>query len=209
VFQVSENEPIAFDMELETLKLETALMCQEKAMGFRVQLIAVDGDSAETVAREMGFTRTGRREEIPESPYVAARLPNGRTLIYVNDKAILPPKLLSKLSRTATVHLCTVNETTMTSSVGEWSGARERWSVVHDAQQGFQHLEISGEPPREFAAIRDRLSAEQTGVTDVDYLFEIPVELFVALGGLRYDADIEGDPEPWEILERKSDRDRY
>jgi hypothetical protein len=71
----------------------------------------------------------------------------------------------------------------------------------HDAQQGIKHLETQGNPPPEMQAIRDRLFVEQDKDDGVDFIFDIPVELFVALGGIRYDHDIPGaGPEPWEIL---------
>ena len=45
------------------------------------------------------------------------------------------------------------------------------------------------------------LEAEKEGRDDDD-VFGIPVKLFVALGGIRYDCDIESDePEPWEVLQ--------
>ena len=47
---------------------------------------------------------------------------------------------------------------------------------------------------------------EQGQVEDTDYVFDIPIELFVALGGVRYDHDIEGaGPEPWQVLIRIKD----
>jgi len=50
--------------------------------------------------------------------------------------------------------------------------------------------------------IRDRLFARQEDNEGVDFIFDIPIELFASLGGIRYDQDIPGaGPEPWEILE--------
>lgn len=84
-----------------------------------------------------------------------------------------------------------------------WEGGAELWSVLHDAQQGITHLEVSGTPPAELGPIRDRLLRQQVGVAETDHVFDVPVELFVALGGVRYDQDIPGaGPDPWEILDR-------
>jgi hypothetical protein len=50
--------------------------------------------------------------------------------------------------------------------------------------------------------IHDRLFAKQQDTKGVDFIFDIPIELFASLGGIRYDQDIPGaGPEPWEILE--------
>jgi hypothetical protein len=89
-----------------------------------------------------------------------------------------------------------------------WANGVEHWSVFHDAQQDIKHLEMRGTLPPQLKSIRDRLFAEQEGDDEVDFIFDIPVELFAALGGIRYDQGIsDAGPEPWEILgERGSER---
>jgi hypothetical protein len=83
-----------------------------------------------------------------------------------------------------------------------WTDGIERWSSFHDAQQGINHLEATGALPREMQSIRDRLFTQQEHDDGADFIFDIPVELFAAIGGIRYDRDIPGaSPEPWEILE--------
>ena len=53
-------------------------------------------------------------------------------------------------------------------------------------------------------AIRDRLFAQQEEDDEADHIFDVPIELFVALGGIRYDEDIpDAGPEPWEVLTKK------
>ena len=86
-----------------------------------------------------------------------------------------------------------------------WTDGVERWSVFHDPNQGIKHLEASGNLPAEMQPIRDQLFSQQDEGTDnhTDYVFDVPVELFAALGGIRYDRDIPGaGPEPWEVLNR-------
>jgi hypothetical protein len=173
-------------------------------MGFRVQLISVTGRDHRTIQREYGVAPTGQREEIPESPIVGAALPNGAYLLYINDQEKIVPddEVFSRLSKGASLVGCYVNETVMNSYACAWSNGVERWSVFHDSQQGIEHLEMSGVLPPEMQPIRDRLFSQQTKGDGVDFIFDIPVELFAALGGIRYDHDIPGaGPEPWEILE--------
>ena len=65
------------------------------------------------------------------------------------------------------------------------------------------HLETTGSFPKQFPDIRDRQLALQDSDGECDHIFEIPIELFVSLGGIRYDADIPGaDDDPWQILDR-------
>lgn len=173
-------------------------------MGFRVQLIAVTGKDARTIQHDFGVTATGDREEIAESPVLGAALPNGAYLLYINDQDKIVPddEVFGRLSEGASLIACYANETVMNSYACAWSNGVEQWSVFHDAQQGIKHLETRGRLPLEMQAIRDRLFVQQDEDNGADFIFDIPVELFVTLGGIRYDNDIPGaGPEPWEILE--------
>ena len=173
-------------------------------MGFRVQLIAVSGKDPAAVHHDYGVAATGRREEVPESSVVGAKLPGGAYLLYVNDEIIPDDRVFARLSRGGELVACYANETVMNSYACGWTDGAERWSVFHDAQQGIEHLEVTGTLPDEFRPIRDRLLAQRVGREDTDYAFDIPVELFAALGGIRYDGDIPGaGPEPWEVLDRR------
>ena len=176
-------------------------------MGYRVLLITVTGKDAETVHVDYGVTPTGQHEEIAESPVTGAYLPNGDYLLYVNDDITPVDSVLAKLSTSASLLACYANETVMESCVVSWVDGEEQWSVWHDAQQSPSHLETNGSVPDQLTPIQIRLIAEQDGVTDTDYIFDIPIELFVALGGIRYDADIPGaGPEPWQVLARRKKR---
>ena len=173
-------------------------------MGFRVQLIAVSGRETHAIHRAYGVVPTGRREEIPESPVVGALLPSGAYLLYINDEIVPDDQVFGRLSKSGSLVACYANETVMNSYACAWEDGVERWSVFHDAQQGLKHLETTGVLPDEMRPIRDRLVAQQEGSVDADLVFDIPVELFVAMGGIRYDHDIPGaGPEPWEILDRR------
>jgi hypothetical protein len=174
-------------------------------MGFRVQLIAVSRKEPGVVQRDYGVVPTGRREKVPQSPVVGAMLPSGAYLLYVNDEIVPDDRVFARLSQNASLVACYANETVMNSYACSWADGVERWSVFHDVQQGIEHLETTGTLPDEFRAIRDRLFAQQEGCEDTDYVFDVAVELFAALGGIRYDHDIPGvNPEPWEVLARRS-----
>lgn len=174
-------------------------------MGFRVQLITVSGKEPGTLWRDYGVLPTGELEEIPESPVVGAALPNGAYLLYINDpdRIVLDDEIFARLSKGASLIACYVNETVMNSYACEWANGVEQWSVFHDAQQEIEHLETNGILPPEFRVIRDRLFAQQQGDDgSTDFIFDIPVELFEAFGGISYNRDIPGaEPDLWEVLE--------
>lgn len=175
-------------------------------MGFRVQLIAVTGKEPRAIQRDYGVVATGRREEIAESPVVGAALPNGAYLLYINDPDRIAPEdaVFARVSKGASLVACYANETVMNSYACGWANGAQQWSVFYDAQQDSKQLETSGTLPPAFRAIRDRLFAAQASDDGADLIFDIPIELFAALGGIRYDQDIPGaGPDPWEILERR------
>lgn len=94
----------------------------------------------------------------------------------------------------------------MVSEAIGWRDGQRVWRVTHDAQTSIEHLETEGELPSAFAAIRDRLAAEQRTAggkdSDTDYYFDIPVELAMSFGGYRHDATTQGlAPDAFEVLE--------
>jgi hypothetical protein len=176
-------------------------------MGYRVLLIAVTGKETATIHEQYAVAPTAECEEIPESPVTGALLPDGAYLLYINDDIVPDDRVLARLSRDASLIACYANETVMDSLASGWVDGVEKWAVHHDAQQGIEHLDVEGDPPHHLASIRDRLSTLQKDSDDVDYIFDIPVELFVSLGGIRYNEDIEGaEPEPWQVLDRINTR---
>jgi hypothetical protein len=176
-------------------------------MGFRVLLVAVAGKSPGAIHQDYSVAPTDQYEEIPESPVTGAILPGGAYLLYINDEILPDEAVFAKLSRDASLIACYVNETVMNSFVASWVNGVEQWTVFHDAQQGIRHLETTGDVPDQLIPIKERLFAEQDQALDTDYVFDIPTELFTALGGMRYDQDIEGAaPEPWQVLIRIEDK---
>ena len=164
-------------------------------MGYSLSWIAVKGKSPQAVRDELSFRMTDAREEFPESDLTAVELPNGWYLIVSNHtEQVASDAVMQHLSSTGgELVTCFVEEHVMVSSATGWKDGQLRWSVMHDAQNGLLHLDVQGEPPPEFAAIRDRKLAEQAaGDGDVDYLFDIPVETARSVAGYRHDEDVPG-----------------
>jgi hypothetical protein len=120
--------------------------------------------------------------------------------------AFMEDKTLTRISASAEVVTCFVEEHVMCSHASQWRNSRELWSLMHDAHTGrIEHLEIKGEPPLFFASIRDRLRAKQQEAggnkAGVDYTFDIPIETAQQFTGYRHDQDIPGAGEkPFEVL---------
>jgi hypothetical protein len=172
-------------------------------MGFRVLLIAVTGKAPSVIHNEYAVAATDQYEEIPESPVIGTGLPSGAYLLYINDEIDPDNGVFARLSQNASLIACYANETVMNSLASSWLNGVEQWSVFHDAQQGIKHLETRGDLPSTLQPIQERLFREQDTKSGADYVFDIAIELFAALGGIRYDQDIKGaGPKPWQVLTR-------
>ena len=177
-------------------------------MGSSQSSLAVIRKSPDVVLTTLALRPTGQREEFPESPFVAASLPNGWFLVVAEgaEHAIISEEMLRQLSTDCEVVTCTVEEHVMVSEATGWRDGQRVWRVTHDAQRSIEHLQTEGELPSAFASIRDRLSAEQRAAggedSDTDYFFDIPVELAMSFSGYRHDAETRGvTTDAFEVLE--------
>ena len=169
-------------------------------MGFSLSWAAVRGGTPQSVQAVLGLQGTGAHEESPESPITGAELPGGWYMVASNRDGLrlTEDAVLGRLSGVGEVVTCFVEEHVMCSMAAGWRDGRRVWSVRHDAQSDPEHLEVEGDLPAAFVAIRDRLRAEQAAdggrEADVDHLFDIPVELARSMTGYRHDEDVPGMP---------------
>lgn len=176
-------------------------------MSYSQSWLAVRGKQPAAVLEALGLRVTGTREEIAESPIVGAELPSGWYLVVAgrSGHGLMLDQTVQRLSAGCEIVTCDVEEHVMVSVATGWKEGQRVWSVTHDAQRDMGHLQVEGELPATFASIRDRLRSEQQTAggskADVDYIFDIPVELAQTLTGYRHDADIPGaGAAPFEVL---------
>ncbi len=162
-------------------------------MGYSLSWLAVRGKPPQAVRDELGFRLTGKREEIPESAISAVEMPNGWYLIVADHQEhVGSDAALQRLSSGGCeLVTCFVEEHVMVSQATGWSDGQMKWSVTHDAQKDRKHLEVQGEPPSEFGAIRESLFAKVEPKT-CDYIFDIPVETSRGVTIYRYDRYVPG-----------------
>jgi hypothetical protein len=164
-------------------------------MGMSLSFLAVKGRTPEEIHRTLGLSDTGIASGIDDDPRPMVRgaaLPDGWYLILFDD--ILHPLIVSRpltnsLSKGCEVVGCQFEEHDMFSACLCWRDGAIVWSVVHDARKTRDHLGVWGELPArldEFEA-QAEAQAAQPDVSDVDYFFEIPVELAYSFCGWRYD----------------------
>lgn len=177
-------------------------------MGYNVILIAITGKDPAAIHRDYGVTPTEQYwEDHGDSrfaPVCAAVLPSGAYLLYINDDPIPPnPAMLARLSENGALMACALSENVTFSALHAYTDGKQIWSIIHDPEQSSDHLQITGTPPPEFIPIRDHCFAKQASATDTDHIFSIPVDLFAALGGMRYDEILQtANPKPWRELRR-------
>lgn len=179
-------------------------------MGFAISWVAVQGKDPEQVLAHLGFTRTGRREEIPEAPVTCASLTNGWFLLFANqfNASVVSEKALQVLSYGCQVVSCQVEEHVMFSSATCYSNGTRSWHVEHDAQKNIYHIASSGALPEQFTAIHAVSKKEQDAAggerVDTDYIHDAPIALAQAITSFRHDQDIPNAPsEPFEVLAPK------
>jgi hypothetical protein len=165
-------------------------------MGMSLSFLAVKGQTPEDIHRRLGLSDTGVPSSIDDDPRPAVRgapLPNGWYLILFDDithPLIVSRPLAGSLSRGCEVSCCQVEEHDMYSACFGWRDGAIVWSVVHDARKARDHLYVWGAPPARLDEIEAQVeaqAAQQPGSSDVDLIFEIPVELAYSCCGWRYD----------------------
>jgi hypothetical protein len=175
-------------------------------MGYSLSWLAVKGKAPQAARDELRFHPTGKWQEIPAADLSAVEMPNGWYLIVSNHSdQVGSDAALQRLSSSGCeLVTCFIEEHVMVSKATGWKDGRRIWLVMHDAQINLQHLDIQGEPPQGFAAIREKLLAMQTPQS-CDYIFDVPVETARSIIGYRHDQDVPGlSGEVFEVLAKKS-----
>jgi len=161
-------------------------------MGWMASWIAVKGVPKAALFEALGVRETDE-EVYPGTRGEGlgyAQSPDGWIILFSEEFDWADRERVLELSRLGpTVGLQFEDKIEMTSVA---TGARdgvELWRVYHD--NAGRELEVSGEPPPEFAAIRDRLFKEQADAAGetlrTDYLHDIPLEVAKAACGYRAD----------------------
>jgi hypothetical protein len=160
-------------------------------MGFSISWLAFHNLSKSEVLKRSGFRDLGIEDDTNETPFSLAELPTGWVILFSNDFDFGAAEHLIKLSSRAVIISCQAEEHIMFSGAYCYADGREAWRVWHDSDRGRRHLATQGTLPPEFGPIKIHLNAQQAdndrAEGDVDYIFDIPVELAAKLTGYRHD----------------------
>jgi hypothetical protein len=183
-------------------------------MGVAATWFAVREEHADDLLKELALSPTGEAEELPESVISTARLDHGWRIVWYGKCGcpFLGQKNLGELSRGREILLCSIEEHVMASSAELWSDGRRRWWISHEGEDGPHGLEVEGDLPASFAAIRAEMEeaqrAEGGDDAGVDHIFEIPLKVAQAMVGFKHDEDCPHLLEPYFAVLSRSEPKR-
>lgn len=156
-------------------------------MGFHVSLFLLDDGDAQAFLRLVGLRESGRDDPSNDSRFSVAHQ-NGRCLVWMNWHNGMPEeKDFARFSESVPFLNLDIAESATMAVCRHWRAGGENWVLAHDGSHDGG-LDISGDLPPEAAAIIAACKDAQAAETGpVDHLFDAPVALFEALGGIRHD----------------------
>lgn len=176
-------------------------------MGYALCWLAVRGKAPEQVLAEIDAAPTGRRGPFGAARQAACALGGGWFAVAVHEAEHpwVGSDMLGLLSESGAETLaCRVDEHLMVASAELWRSGERQWRVLHDGQQGRDHLAAEGELPAAYpgiAAEHRQLAAAAAGKA-VDHLFEVPLKLAQRLAGFKHDEGGPGGDDLWDELSR-------
>jgi hypothetical protein len=175
-------------------------------VGFNISWLAVRGKSPSQVCSELNLEKTDEQSPFPESEVASVELDSGWYLVHFNqpDSIVLSDNSIKNLSKKAEVVTCAVSEVVMISMASSFVDGMFKWSVVHDSNEGLEHIEEKGNLPEHYQDIKNRLFEQlQADPDSCDYVFDLPIELAKSLTTFRHD-DVREDEDsnPFTIMER-------
>jgi hypothetical protein len=161
-------------------------------MGYAISWIAFRVKTDAQAAELLGLSPSGKFVEVPESMFCGVRLDNGWYVVVINEYGhkFVREHSLQRVSAAADVVATAIEEHVMFSSAEAWKNGNLIWRVSH-ASGSSRDLEEHGSPPGQYLDIKERLLAaqqrEDEGAHEVDYVFDVPLELSEAIVGFKHD----------------------
>jgi hypothetical protein len=158
-------------------------------LGLSISWIAFRGKNKDEILALLDVRDSGEIDEANDAPVSGALLPNGWYVLVINDYRFVTPDRLGRYSTGCEVVACQIEEHVMASTVYIFKDGREQFWAHHEGDEGEFEVSTRGDPPPDYAAIHDRLMAEQTAEGDdpvVDYVFDIPLQTARSICGYQH-----------------------
>ena len=161
-------------------------------MGFSVSWLAVKSDDLDKLFKIADISSTTKTDDL----LVLGFSDKDGWCFLEADKSNHPisKNSLSRISVLGETIACSVNECVMVSVVECWNNGKQTWSIAHDAQEGMFDLTVKGGfLPDQYENIKNfwvsQQNAEGGDDADVDFIFEIPVQVAKHICGYKHDED--------------------
>src|SRR5579863_1349181 len=174
-------------------------------MGYAISWIAFEDKTAAEVAGLLGLSPSGEFDEVPRDMFSGARFGTGWYVVVIDKYGhkFVKARTLERVSTATGVIAATVEEHVMFSSAEAWKSGRLTWKITHEGENGPRNLKEQGSLPAEYSPIKTRLLAaqqeEDAGGREVDYFFDMPLDLAEAITGYKHDKAVVAR---FEILKR-------
>lgn len=163
----------------------------EQIMGFSQSWIAVNKDDCSYLLELMQLRKTAEFSECVENGANCIDMGNGWNVLIEEHVSGTPvferEDVIVPLSRRNELIVAFVEEHTMFSTCAAWRDGKQIWRLEHDAQKGLSHLVIEGQMPECFESIRAENLKLQEGISDTDFVFEIPLAVGERMCGYKHD----------------------
>jgi hypothetical protein len=164
-------------------------------MGFNLAWFAVHGIDPDAFLERAGFEDTGEPDEYFEASHSGGELPGGWYVMVTDKVDLVDPARLAKWSAGGRLVGCVILEGAMNSLAMEWRDGKQVWSVFWDGGAEQKQLQVEGQLPDSFDAIRDDITALQAEMDreddgeggKADVVFELPLDLAEEITGFRHD----------------------
>ncbi|TGS10782.1 hypothetical protein EN852_025170 [Mesorhizobium sp. M2E.F.Ca.ET.209.01.1.1] len=98
-----------------------------------------------------------------------------------------PDSHLSVFSQGKEMVVVHIEELTMFARAELWNDGSNIWRIWHSGDENVMDLHTTGDLPASFEAKRQQAFSKQDKEDDVDYIFDIPLDLAAELTGFRHD----------------------
>lgn len=176
-------------------------------MSFSLAWFAVQGIAKDDFLERSGFHDTGEVDEYFEEQHSGGDIPGGWYVIVTSEIGLLEPARLAQWSAGGRLVAVVVHEGSSNSLATEWRDGAQVWSVSHDGSEGGDQLAVEGQLPEVFEELHQEAVAAQEESRkeggEVDFVFDIPLDLAAEVTGFRHDEmGFDDDIPPFNALER-------
>ncbi|TRC95441.1 hypothetical protein FJV76_01400 [Mesorhizobium sp. WSM4303] len=156
-------------------------------MGFSISWLGLRGLGIEEAAALLQV-EVGDQIDAFDAPMNAYANENWAIVILDECRFPGPPdQFLAAISKGRELVVVHIEEHVMFSHAELWRDGRSVWKVGHSGDQNVRDLHATGDLSASFETLRQQAFSKQDEEDDVDYVFDIPLDLAAELTSFRHD----------------------